>query len=351
MVSAVDGWAVGGSGVIVHWDGVAWSLVASPTHGEILWSVSMVSATDGWAVGGVYWGTLGNGTMLHWDGSDWWPVTSPTTDHLFAVSMTADNTGWAVGQKYHELPPLCEGGYEFDWWSSSLLRWDGTTWSQVADFRDSRLFHVAMVSAEEGWVSGEDFAIRHWTGNGWNPTTPGVPRGWGLNDVAMGSAVDGWAVGGNGDYGYSDSRMVRWDGMTWTQIDSPVGQGLNAVDLVSPDDGWAVGRQGVILHWDGQTWAQVTSPVTTTVLADVDMVSSVYGWAVGRNGVILHWDGVDWSQVDAQIQRDLYGVDMVSATDGWIVGEENTILHWDGQTWTAVTTRAGPRALIRFTTP
>ena len=32
MVSAVDGWAVGVSGVIMHWDGVAWSLVTSPTE-------------------------------------------------------------------------------------------------------------------------------------------------------------------------------------------------------------------------------------------------------------------------------------------------------------------------------
>ena len=134
--------------------------------------------------------------MLHWDGSDWWSVTSPTTDHLFAVSMTADNAGWAVGQKHHEHPPLCEGGYEFAWWSSSLLRWDGTTWSQVAYFEDSRLFHVAMLSAEKGWASGEDFTILHWTGSSWTPTTPHVPRSWGLNDIAMVTSVDGWAVGG-----------------------------------------------------------------------------------------------------------------------------------------------------------
>ena len=127
-----------------------------------------------------------------------------------------------------------------------------------------------MVSAGDGWVSGEDFTILHWTGSGWNDTTPGAPRSWSLNDIAMASAVDGWAVGGD----YSDSRIVRWDGMTWTPVNSPVGQGLNAIDLVSPDDGWAVGHQGAILHWDGHTWAQVKSPVTTTVLADVDMVPS-----------------------------------------------------------------------------
>ncbi len=130
MVSAVDGWAVGVSGVIMHWDGVAWSLVTSPTE-AILWSVSMASATDGWAVGGY-------GTILHWDGIRWIEVsatpgictrcrcfrpstdglwatmarfftgtaatgglcTSPTTDDLYAVSMAADNAGWAVGRSF-----------------------------------------------------------------------------------------------------------------------------------------------------------------------------------------------------------------------------------------------------------
>jgi photosystem II stability/assembly factor-like uncharacterized protein len=225
MVSAVDGWAVGGSGVIVHWDGVAWSRVTGPTELG-LESVSMATATDGWAVGGdgwngmilhwdgVRWTEVGamsrhlhsvamlspsdgwavgdQGTILHWDGSDWSPVASPTIDNLYAVSMTADNAGWAVGNAFHERPANCEPPWPPDWWSSSLLRWDGTTWSQVAVFRDSRLFHVAMVSAEDGWTSGEDFAILHWTGSGWNATTPGVPRGsWDLNDIAMASSVDG----------------------------------------------------------------------------------------------------------------------------------------------------------------
>ncbi len=53
-----------------------------------------------------------------------------------------------------------------------------------------------MVSAEEGWASGEDFAILHWNGSGWDATTPYVHRSWDLNDIAMASAVDGWAVGG-----------------------------------------------------------------------------------------------------------------------------------------------------------
>jgi len=55
MVNSSDGWAVGSDGCIIHWDGVSWSNVTSPT-GAWLHCVNMVSSTDGWIVGadGIY---------------------------------------------------------------------------------------------------------------------------------------------------------------------------------------------------------------------------------------------------------------------------------------------------------
>ena len=42
---------MGENGTILHWDGSAWTLVTSPTS-DAKTSIAMVSATDGWAVGG-----------------------------------------------------------------------------------------------------------------------------------------------------------------------------------------------------------------------------------------------------------------------------------------------------------
>ena len=55
MVSADDGWALGGTSstpatTILHWDGFAWNFASNPTTSRLT-SVGMVSATDGWAVG------------------------------------------------------------------------------------------------------------------------------------------------------------------------------------------------------------------------------------------------------------------------------------------------------------
>ena len=46
MITAADGWAVGESGSIIHWNGIQWDIVTSPTMDDLL-SVDMVDASDG----------------------------------------------------------------------------------------------------------------------------------------------------------------------------------------------------------------------------------------------------------------------------------------------------------------
>ncbi len=357
MLSAGDGWAVGSAGVILHWDGVAWRRVDSPTQQSLssvsaaapndVWvvgadgvmlhwdgirwiefsatphhlrSVQMLSPVDGWAVGH-------GGTILRWDGSDWLPVASPTTDDLVSLSMAGQDAGWAVGSGFHETDPSCGTGYT----TYVLLRWDGVSWTQAAYPVSGGLLRVAMISADSGWASGANGAILYWNGSGWNATTPYVDRSWFLEDIALASPRDGWAVGQDD----SAALIMHWDGADWSRVDSPTSQPLRAIDLVSADDGWAVGDYGTILHWDGQAWSQVASP-TASNLTGVDMVSATDGWIVSKYpGLFLHWDGSAWSQVGGQLYEDLYSVAMVSADDGW-AGADGPILHWDGQAWSVI---------------
>jgi hypothetical protein len=209
-----------------------------------------------------------------------------------------------------------------------LLRWDGVAWTQAAYPVGGGLFRVAMISVDSGWASGAGGAILYWNGSGWNATTPYVDRTYTLEDIAMASPGNGWAVGQQSNA----PLLMRWDGAAWSPVDSPASQRLRAIDLISADDGWAVGDYGTILHWDGQAWSQVASP-TGASMHGIDMLSATDGWIVsGYPGIFLHWDGSAWSQVGDQTYHHLYDIDMLSAVDGWAVGEGD-IWHWDGLAW------------------
>ncbi len=60
------------------------------------------------------------------------------------------------------------------------------------------------------------------------------------------SSNDGWAVGFGG-------RIMRWNGINWTIVESPTNTPLESVDAISADDAWAVGsnrKHSGIFHWN-----------------------------------------------------------------------------------------------------
>src|SRR5262249_29229156 len=79
-ISKTNAWAVGdytvkGTGgqaaLTVHWNGTSWAQVPNPggTSDSFLSGISMVSASNGWAVGGDH--TTGKIVILHWNGTRW----------------------------------------------------------------------------------------------------------------------------------------------------------------------------------------------------------------------------------------------------------------------------------------
>jgi hypothetical protein len=112
-VAANDAWAVGEittgapvSTLVEHWNGAAWSVVASPTPGLFprVRGVAARSATDVWAVGDIatdeqtpQYRTF----TLRWNGSSWARVASPPGNayaELYAVAVRPGNSHvWAVG--------------------------------------------------------------------------------------------------------------------------------------------------------------------------------------------------------------------------------------------------------------
>ena len=134
MVSAGEGWVVGGWGTILHYTGGSWNTVTSLTPNP-LGSVFMVSASEGSAVGYL--------TILHYSGGSWSNYT--TTYELHSVSMVNPTEGWAVGD------------------DGTILHYSGGSWSPVKSPTTNELWSVFMVSASDGWAVGGAGTILHYT--------------------------------------------------------------------------------------------------------------------------------------------------------------------------------------------
>ena len=160
-VSANDLWAVGqyetsGTGPFLtlaeHWNGTAWSVVSTPSvtsQNSVLSSVAGVASNDIWAVGASFPAKSSSSTTLieHWNGSAWSIVASPspgTSGYLFWVTAIAANDVVAVGRSIPD---------------SLVEQWNGTTWSVVpspdAGTTLNSLFAVTAFSPTDLWAVGE----------------------------------------------------------------------------------------------------------------------------------------------------------------------------------------------------
>jgi outer membrane protein assembly factor BamB len=262
-VSQDDVWAVGfyfsdsDDTFIEHWNGSTWEAVPSPNgSGEENWlvDISAVASDDVWAVGMTTNPTeLSRTLILHWDGTAWSVVASPNMEGngwLNGVSARAANDVWAVGN-------YRSGNFN----NTLAMHWDGVAWSVVPSPNPNAynyLEDVAAVGPDDVWAVGStqenvmttDALLIHWDGDNWNvENIKGLVQAESyLVGIDAVSSTDAWAVGNQGANG-SDRRtlIARWDGVAWSVWPSP-GVGtystLNAVSAASTTDIWAVGYGG-----------------------------------------------------------------------------------------------------------
>jgi hypothetical protein len=329
--SSSNAWAVGENcpttctTLTVHWNGMAWSQVASPNAGtgaNSLSGVYTVSASNAWAVGS-YCTTSTCGVedtlILHWNGSTWSKVKSPNPSSLVnvltGVSGTSNTDIWAAGYMI--------GASGSD--NTLIVHWNGMSWSKVKSPNPSKtganfLNAVSAVSSGNAWaVGGTDSSTGtpvnlalHWDGMAWSRTKTPTSTSTSLGGVSATSATNAWAVGGA-------AVILRWNGTSWSKVTNPhpTGASTGAVSADSSTDAWAVGDYCVsscggpgavldtlTLHWNGSSWSQIPSPSPSTtgrnLLFGASAISTTNAWAVGSNPngttLILHWNGASWSQ-------------------------------------------------------
>lgn len=292
-----EGWAVGEAGTILHYDGESWRSVESPTD-KTLHAVTFASAGEGWAVGKA-------GTILRHAGANWHRVSAPTTavDELFDVALTGGGDGWAVGRRFNTVSETFEG---------LILRLSDDTWTDLSVPQIQPLHAVAFASTDDGWAIGEGGTVLRWDGVRW--TEGNSPTTVDLHDVAV-VGSDVWAVGDQG-------VRVYW-GLEGSRVDLiPYDVPLTGVAFASPDAGWIVGADGTILHYDGRTWESIELSFHVDLFG-LFIEADGTPWVTGDGGLIGYVT-VDGWQLAAQpyVDVNLTAIDMVSTAAGWAVGSE-----------------------------
>jgi hypothetical protein len=274
------------------------------------------------------------------------------------------------------------------------LNFNGSTWKAfpMVNFGNTSMHGVSAISSTNVWAVGEDFegsstsVIQNFDGAKWSVvSSPHFTKGDALNGVQAISSTDIFAVGSSStDSPDTVSPLIEhFDGNQWSAVTTPpvsTGASLNQIAIISSTDMWAVGQMGVLdgqqptqpfaMHFDGTQWSIVTVPAPANsffnTLASVTAIASNDVWAVGSTTnntatvtLTEHWDGNTWKTMPSpnagregniQGENQLLGVSAISTSDVWACGffvdvpQGSTlhflVEHWNGKRWSLSATPA-----------
>jgi cysteine-rich repeat protein len=261
--------------------------------------------------------------LLHWDGSQWTPFPSqpPFVGWVRASSLQDiwifdTQTPWKGiahfnGTTWQDVSPaIPSGGFGMLWWTfgpndawatsrvplpvgpdliahtqTTILRWNGSSWSSVPSPIDS----LQDISISDAWAS---------------------------------SPSDLWIVGMVLAQSPQRTVALHWDGLAWTRLSPPAFAGdyvrLEGIWGASSNDLWIVGAGAGALpaawHFDGATWIESTFgfPSAQGALAGIWGSCSTNIWVSGPNypagptgNFLWHYDGVEWTRTT--MQAGVYG--------------------------------------------
>jgi photosystem II stability/assembly factor-like uncharacterized protein len=280
LVSAKEGWVVGGFGTIYHTTdgGSTWRPQVSNST-EQLFSVAFADAKTGWIVGrsGLVLATT-NG------GDTWKPQTSGTPNHLFQVKALDTQHVWAVG----------------DWGTVLYTQDGGKTWENRSLTRDVILNGLSWADSQHGWIVGEAGTILATTDGGatWTEQHSGVEKT--LFGVFFANPQQGWATGIDGLILHTTDGGQTWQVQHGDVEVGALEQVGFADTLGNPSlydiavvgkTGYAVGENGAVFASDdgGQTWHRKPVPGDTTLrwMRTLSMVSGTHGVFAGAHGLTV----------------------------------------------------------------
>lgn len=276
-----------------HWS----SAFALPgTEGAVLASLTFQGSL---VIGGDFRhvGALAANRVARWDGSAW----SPMGDGFDApVQALAEFNGelYAGGSFEHSGDRLVQ----------SVARWDGATWQPVGaqlDWYDVQALakyggRLIAGGRERGHgVYGEWFemaGLSAWDGSQWTEIAEfawdfsSSVHSLAVSEPGLVAAGDFRAIGGDESF----AGVACWDGITWHSM----GQYFYPSSLLVISGQLLAAYSGSVYGWNGQTWVQATAnsgmgQFRDLVFYDGSFVAC-YTTSNGQTAGVLRWDGSAW---------------------------------------------------------
>ena len=303
----------GGGGAGVSKD--KWQIVAQDLHEAVL-SIGGVSATDVWAVGA----DLGSGPLaLHFDGAAWTRVATGSRGSLWWTQAFADGTVMMAGAQSTILSTS-------DGVSFRRLTTPGLANHTIFGLWGARPNDVYAV----GGVSGRDGFIWHWDGNLWTDVAvpDGLPRSElgdtpGFFKVWGDGAGHVYVVGGRG-------VLLRRQGTEPFAL-VPTGVDTTLFTVHGTEFGAVVvggGGSGVMLEVPlarpAVSATLVPASLALPLIQGVALEASGHGFASGAMGALFERSGGRWRPVDTHLAlpeiESLHAVWIDPSGGGWAVG-------------------------------
>ncbi len=241
----------------------------------------------------------GLNSIMRWDGVSWTLMGRMTG---FTLGLASLSNGDVVAAGSYELGPGL---------TQPVVRWNGQRWASVGNL--TAYVNSIATLANDDIVVGVD--------PGWGPGTR-MLRWDGSSWTAFGGVVDGrvgvlyrapsgdlLVAGSFTSFGGAPARsIVRWNGATWSGLGSgPNGSIVRAVvEMRNGNIVLATGSQ--IESWDGSSWTIIGSFMNAYALLELPDGSLLAGGdfllsPIGRFGV-ARWDGVNWSYLSGALDAE-----------------------------------------------
>jgi hypothetical protein len=356
--SGSDVYAVGAASSVWHYDGMTWSQVTVPA-GDF-YAIWGSGSGDVFVAGNV-------GKIIHYDGMTWGVQTTGTTTSFLTLFGTGPGSVYVAG------PDVYQG--------TTVLRYNGSTWSLFADSTSHPLFKNLPATALWGtgdglYLASDRYTIARYSSGIWSMAVNAAD----LFDVRLTSSSQAFAVGDLGTvlrlngstisdvptgvsstlisiWGDTPNNLVvggstgtlRYDGVSWSMSDP----GFTAAGLwgTGSDNVAALLGDGRIRRFNGMTWTQERAAGSNEFMYDIFGLGSTNILAVGQqgsvgvNGGVIRYDGGQWKTEATGVSSPWYGVWGERPDSIFLAGFNNSfkgiIRLYNGTTWVPMTVPDG----------